>query len=113
MTAFRFLIAGAGIAAIVGGLALVYSIGIEGAIPALWLLGLGAVLLIVAAIEVTRYRSEQAERHRLDPGTGGGEQGPLEPRFKRTDETFVDPTTSLRMRVFMDPATGERRYIAE
>ena len=33
--------------------------------------------------------------------------------FRSTDEVFVDPATRRRMRVLLDPATGERRYIAE
>jgi hypothetical protein len=37
----------------------------------------------------------------------------MEPRFQRTDELFADPTTSHVMRVWLDPATGERRYRAE
>ena len=37
----------------------------------------------------------------------------MEPRFRRTDEVFVDPTTRRRMRVWLDPANGERRYRAE
>jgi hypothetical protein len=31
----------------------------------------------------------------------------------RTEETFLDPTSRIRMRVFVDPRTGERRYVAE
>jgi hypothetical protein len=30
--------------------------------------------------------------------------------FVRTDETFVDPTTGIRQRVWFNPHTGERRY---
>ena len=45
------------------------------------------------------------------------EQGPLdeklEPRFTPTTERFVDPTTGLAMRVYVDAASGERRYRAE
>jgi len=37
----------------------------------------------------------------------------LEPRFRRTDERFVDPTSGHTMRVYVDPRTGERRYLAE
>ena len=39
--------------------------------------------------------------------------GAIEPRFRPTDETFVDPTTGHQMRVHADPRTGERRYVAE
>jgi hypothetical protein len=37
----------------------------------------------------------------------------MEPRFRRTDERFVDPTTHIPMVVWLDPETGERRYRAE
>jgi hypothetical protein len=86
------------------------------AIPAgLWAVILGGVLLLGIAFERTRYRSEAAERQSASPGPGGGEaaDAPLEPRFRRTDEIFIDPTTSLRMRVYLDSSTGERRYRSE
>lgn len=73
----------------------------------------GAVLLVGAAIERMRYRSETAERTGDAPGPGGGEAGAIDPRFARTEEVFVDPTTQRRMRVYVDRATGERRYLAE
>jgi hypothetical protein len=37
----------------------------------------------------------------------------MEPRFQRTDERFIDPTTHREMRVWIDPNSGERRYRAE
>jgi hypothetical protein len=47
-------------------------------------------------------------------GPAGGEPtGPPEPRFQRTDEVFIDPTSGLRMRVFLDPRSGDRRYVPE
>ena len=33
--------------------------------------------------------------------------------WQRTDEVFVDPTTSRRMRVWVDPVDGARHYVAE
>jgi hypothetical protein len=33
--------------------------------------------------------------------------------FQPTDELFVDPTSGQRLRVYLDPATGERRYYAD
>ena len=51
---------------------------------------------------------------RQPPGPAGGEPPTgLEPRFQPTDEHFEDPTTRQRMRVWLDPHTGERRYLAE
>ena len=37
-------------------------------------------------------------------------EAPLEARFRRTDEVFEDPTTQRRVRVWLDAASGERRY---
>jgi hypothetical protein len=74
----------------------------------------GAVILIALAIERNRYRSEDAERSFEAVGPGGGEPaGPLESRFRRTDETFIDPTTGVTMLVFVDRTTGDRRYVAD
>lgn len=110
----RIIIAAFGVALLLGGLFLALFGGgfaVFGAV--FWMIALGAVLIIAAALEITRYRSEQGERARLDPGPGGGESGPLEPRFRRTMETFIDPTSQRLMRVYADPNTGERRYVAE
>jgi len=99
---------------LVGGLGLV-SLGDGGATGSgLWLVVVGAGVLIALAIERNRYRSEAADRSFESVGPGGGEPaGPLEPRFRRTDETFVDPTSGVTMRVFVDRSTGDRRYVAE
>jgi hypothetical protein len=102
-----------GVIMLLGGLALV-AYGFPVAAGAIWLIPSGVVLLIVALIEVGRYRSQAAERGgSTATGPGGGETGPLEPRFRRTDEVFVDPTTGVTMRVYIDAGTGERRYLAE
>lgn len=93
-----------------GLLALSVGAGVSG----LWLVIGAAVILVALAIERNRYRSEAAERSFESTGPGGGEpSGRLEPRFRRTAETFVDPTTGTTMRVFVDGRTGERRYVAE
>jgi hypothetical protein len=34
-------------------------------------------------------------------------------RFESSEERFEDPTTRRRMRVYADPTSDERRYIAE
>jgi hypothetical protein len=74
----------------------------------------GAFLVVVVAIERNRYRSDAAERTNDASGPGGGEPaGPLDTRFLRTSEVFIDPTSGHRMRVLVDPSTGERRYVAE
>ena len=79
----------------------------------IWMFASGTLLLIVALIEITRYKSQAAEGGHNQPGPGGGETAEPEPRFRRTDEVFVDPTTGRQMRVFADPTTGERRYVSE
>jgi hypothetical protein len=104
VVATLMLVAGLGAIAIGG------SIGVSG----LWLVISGAVVLVALAIERNRYRSEDAERSFESVGAGGGEPpGPRGARLQRTDETFVDPTSGIRMRVFVDRMTGERRYVAD
>ena len=84
-------------------------------IAGIFLLGLGVLLIGGALIERMRYRSAEADAVAAPLGPGGGEpvDKPMDPRFERTDEQFVDPTTNVRMRVWIDPSTGERRYRAE
>jgi hypothetical protein len=96
------------------GLAVIVAGG-PAAFGGLWLIFTGGVLLLAVAFERQRYRSEQAEPAGAQPGPGGGEllDAPMEPRFRRTDEFFEDPTSRQQMRVWLDPTTGERRYRAE
>jgi hypothetical protein len=81
----------------------------------LWWVAIGAFLVVVVAAERQRYRSDADERRNAQPGPGGGERPgeALEPRFRPTAEVFIDPTSGHQMRVLVDPATGERRYVAE
>jgi hypothetical protein len=97
---------------LVGGI-VTLTLGSAFAGGALWLIATGGFLVVVAALERTRYRSEAAERTSAAAGPGGGETAPVEARFRPTDEVFVDPTSNRRMRVLVDPRTGERRYVAE
>jgi hypothetical protein len=98
---------------LLGGLGLI-ALGGEAAPSGLWLVIGGAVVLVALAIERNRYLSEAAEHAFESTGPGGGEpSGQLDPRFRRSAETFVDPTTGITMRVFVDGGTGERRYVAE
>lgn len=82
---------------------------------AIWGVVVGVVLIVSAVIERARYRSDEAERTAAPHGPGGGEppEQPMEPRFRPTEERFEDPTTRRRMRVWADPSSGERRYVAE
>jgi hypothetical protein len=109
---------GRGLIVVLGGLAVFAGLaavsGGDG-LSGLWLVAIGMVFMIVAVLERFRYRSETADRSGLPIGPGGGEPTaqPLESRFRRTDEVFVDPTSDRRMRVWLDHDTGERRYRAE
>jgi hypothetical protein len=103
----------------VGVLFVLSGFGLMAAFPAeapggLWLVATGGALMVVTVLERRRYRSEAADRSNEPIGPGGGElPGAIEARFQRTDEVFVDPTTQVRMRVLVDPRSGERRYVAE
>lgn len=110
----RGLILILGVLLVLGGLVAV-SAGTEAAISGVWAVVIGLVMIVVALVERFRYRSEFADRSGLPIGPGGGEPTtqPLEGRFRRTPEVFVDPTSDRRMRVWLDEQTGERRYRAE
>jgi hypothetical protein len=110
----RGLVVVFGMLMVFAGLAAV-SAGGTGDVTGLWLVLVGMVLIVIAIVERFRYRSEAAERSGVSIGPGGGEptSEPLETRFRRTDEVFVDPTSGRRMRVWLDGDNGERRYRAE
>lgn len=102
-----------GVLGMLAGLALIVGLPV-GVLPGLQLVALGAFLVVVVALERSRYRSDAAERTNSTPGPGGGEPaGTLDPRFRATGEVFIDPTSGHRMRVLVDPTSGERRYVAE
>ena len=111
-TVIRVVLGAVGAALLLGGLL----VGLADTalwIVAAWMIFNGSILVIVVVIEVSRYRSQSAEHGHLPVGRGGGETQPLEPRFKRSDEVFVDHTTNQTMRVYPDADTGERRYLAQ
>ena len=105
----RVLVAVISLLCLIGGLAVIAAGG-RAAPGGLWLIVIGAAGLIAVAFERTRYLSEAAERGGDAPGSAGLDDGAPDPRFRATDERFVDPTTRQRMRVWVDPASGERRY---
>ena len=112
-TTTRVILGVIGALLVLAGLGLV---GLGGNIggSGLWITIIGAGIVVAVVIERQRYRSEEADRTFEPIGPGGGEPpGTIEPRFRPTDELFVDPTTGHRMRVHVDPRTGERRYVAE
>jgi hypothetical protein len=104
-----------GIVLMLAGLLAIMAVPALGTFGGLELVAIGAFLVLVVVFERQRYRSASAEGTNAPPGPGGGEPlgGPLEPRFRPTAEVFIDPTTGHRMRVVVDPANGERRYVAE
>lgn len=109
----RGLIGGIGLLLMLGGIGVAAGGPAGDLFAALFLFVPGALLVAAALLERLRYRSLAAERSGDGHGPGGGESALPEPRFRPTDERFVDPTTGVPMRVYVDPATGERRYVAE
>ncbi len=74
----------------------------------------GALILLALLYERSRYRSDPAEAANEPSGPGGGEPGGIVPAgFRPTSEVFVDPSSGQRMRVYSQPASGARRYVAE
>jgi UPF0716 family protein affecting phage T7 exclusion len=114
VTLIRGLIGGLGVLLMLGGIALMAVPGAKSdAFGALFVFVPGAFMVAGVLLERTRYRSLHAERTGEAHGPGGGETARLGDRFRPSDERFVDPTTGVPMRVWVDPATGERRYVAE
>jgi hypothetical protein len=101
-----------GLLLLLGGLGSL-ALGDGAAAGGIWAIVFGGVLTVAALVQRSRYRSEEAESTKAEPGPGGGEPGYLEPRFLPTTEVFRDPTTGRLMRVYTDPRTGQRRYRAE
>lgn len=60
-------------------------------------LGAAVLVALVLSFFVRRHAESDGPRHGWQP----------------TDEVFVDPTTRRRMRVWLDPVDGTRRYVAE
>jgi len=111
----RLLILATGVVVVVLGLYLIALPGGAGSIAGIYTVLGGMALVVGALIERVRYRSEAADRDALPTGPAGGEpsNAVLEPRFRRTGEVFVDPTTRQQMRVWLDPGSGERRYLPD
>lgn len=110
----RLLIGGFGVLLLLSGIAVAAIPGPTGdRFSALFIFIPGAILVAGVLLERTRYRSLHAELTGDGHGPGGGETARPDGRFRATDERFVDPTTNVPMRVYVDPATGERRYVPE
>lgn len=110
----RGLIGGLGALLILGSILMAAVRGSGGSLmSALFLFIPGVVLIAAVILERTRYRSLRAERSGDPHGPGGGEPRPPASRFSPTEERFIDPTSYVPMRVWTDPATGERLYVPE
>ena len=111
----RLLVLGIGVVVVILGLWLIVLPGGAGSVAGLYTVIGGLALIVGALIERVRYRSEATDRDGTPAGPAGGEptNATIEPRFRRTDEVFVDPTTQQRMRVWLDASSGERRYRTE
>ena len=114
MTLARGVIGGFGLLLLLGGIATAAIAGPGGSLVAALVMFIPGVVIIAAVVlERTRYRSLAAERRGDDHGPGGGETGPPDARFRPTEERFLDPTTGIPLRVWVDPSSGERRYVPE
>lgn len=67
----------------------------------LYLIGIGGAGVLIAFFERMRYRRDASVTDA--PASG----------WRRTDEVFVDPTTGVRTRVWVDPVSGQRDYRPE
>jgi hypothetical protein len=114
LSMLRGLLVAGGILLGLGGLGLI-ALEPDALIPGLWAVVMGMVVIVAVLLERQRYRSVAAEGSADPPGPGGGEplDEPLDERFRPTSERFIDPSTRQRMRVWLDPVSGERRYRAD
>lgn len=114
VTLIRGLIGGVGVLMLLGGIATAAATGPGGDLAAALTLFIpGALIIVGVMLERTRYRSLAAEKSGDAHGPGGGETGRPDGRFRPTEERFLDPTTGVPLRVWVDPATGEQRYVPE
>ena len=111
----RIVVLLGGVSLMALGIYLIVIPGTGGSITGIWTLLIGVALIVGALMERIRYRNEAVDRTGTPAGNAGGEPAGtvLEPRVQRTNEVFTDPTSGHVMRVWMDPRTGERRYLTE
>jgi hypothetical protein len=110
----RTLILAFGVLLALGGFAGIAAGGGSFAAAGLWSVITGLILIAAVLLERTRYRADTKDGADLAGPAGGEVPGAaLDPRFRPTDERFEDPTTRQKMRVWLDPRSGERRYVPE
>jgi hypothetical protein len=88
----RTLVLAVGCIAVAGGALLV---GAGARAPGIYLMCIGAAIVLGTAFERWRYRNS----------------APAGARWERTGERFQDPATGEAMEVQYDRASGERRYV--
>ena len=72
---------------------------------AAWWSGGGPVLLAVGAVMLVTAILERSYGNLAGRPSGG--------EWRATDEKFIDPETGRLVTVWFDPATGDRRYVAD
>ncbi len=106
-----------GIVGVVGAIVFLGGAGVVlagGAIAGLWAMVVGGILVLVALYEQSRYVADRGASPAAPPGWGPPAGPPAAgPGFERTTEVFDDPTTGVRLRVWYNARTGERRYLPE
>ena len=98
------------------GLATIAFGGAAAFITGLWMLGIGIACIIGTLIERVRYRSDATDRDGL-ADRQGGRRAARDPRSSRASGGATRSSSTRprahRMRVWLDPANGERRYVTE
>ena len=110
MSALRVTVGVLGGLLLIGGL---IAAGSGAGVDGWWAAIVGGGIVLAVVFERSRYRSAATEAAPGEPGPGGGEPSLPGAPFRPTEEVFIDPTSGHKLRVYLDPATGERRYYAE
>ncbi|MGN6590575.1 MAG: hypothetical protein ACTHKE_09820 [Sphingomicrobium sp.] len=87
----------------------VWALGLGGVIAVgglfVWRIGAGPMVVVFGALMMLTAA--------LEPIYGRANGRPIGGRWRPTDERFVDPESGELVTVWFDPASGERRYVAD